>query len=291
MANGVIIKSLSGFYYVMTENGLVECRARGKFRKDGTSPQVGDRVECVVDNNGKGRVDRIEPRKNSFIRPAVSNIDSLVFVAANTNPVTDPWLIDRVSVIAEAAGAELIICVNKTDLNAGEELLRIFTHAGFTVIPTSATNGEGIEELRAAIRGKVSAFTGNSGVGKSSLLNALRPGLALEIGEVSEKLGRGRHTTRHVELFDLGHNTYVADTPGFASFEIEMMETIPAEELQYHFPDFREYLGHCRFHDCSHRKEPECAVTGAVAAGIIEKSRYASYLRLYELAAAHKPWE
>lgn len=291
MISGIIVKALSGFYYVMTAEGIVECKARGRFRMDGTSPLVGDRVQCSRDANGKGRIDRVEERRNWFIRPAVANIDALVFVAANTNPVTDPFLIDRVSVIAAEADCRLIICVNKTDIDTGDELYDIFTGAGFTVVRTSAETGEGIDELRHVLQGKVCAFTGNSGVGKSSILNALSPGFNIETGEVSEKLGRGKHTTRHVELYDIGNNTYVADTPGFASFEIEMMNIIPKEELQHDFIDFGPYIGKCRFNDCAHLKEPGCAVTTAVAAGEISESRYCSYVRLYDLSAQHKFWE
>ena len=291
MREGVVVKALSGFYYVRTDEGLLECKARGRFRLDGTSPLVGDRVECSADAQGRGRIDRVRERRNWFIRPPVANIDALVFVAANSVPVTDPFLIDRVSVIAEDAGCELIVCLNKTDLDAGEELRRIFTGAGFPVIATSAETGAGIDELREALRGKISAFTGNSGVGKSSLLNCLLPGLRLPTAEISEKLGRGRHTTRHVELFALGEDSYIADTPGFASFEIEMMKRIPKEQLQYDFRDFAPYLGRCRFQDCSHRLEPGCAVTQAVAAGEIAGSRHASYLRLYEQSAQIKDWE
>lgn len=291
MVSGRIIKTLSGFYYVYTENGIVECKARGKFRVDGTSPLVGDRVNVSLDAHGKGRVDSIEERRNCFVRPAVANIDALVFLAANTNPVTDPFLIDRVSVIAKDAECELIICINKTDIDEADELYDIFTKAGYTVVRTSAETGAGIEQLRDVLKGKVCAFTGNSGVGKSSVLNKLVPELRLEVGEVSEKLGRGRHTTRHVELFAIGDDTYIADTPGFASFDIEMMNIIPKEELQFDFIDFKPYIGKCRFNDCAHLKEPGCAVTEAVRNGEISQSRYNSYLRLYELSAQHRAWE
>jgi len=291
MREGIIVKALSGFYYVRTEEELLECKARGRFRLDGTSPLVGDRVRCSVDSAGRGRIDSVEERKNFFIRPAVANIDALVFVAANVNPVTDPFLIDRVSVIAEEADCELILCVNKTDLDPGEELERLYRAAGYPVILTSADTGRGIEELREAIRGKICAFTGNSGVGKSSLLNCLSPKLGLKTAEVSEKLGRGKHTTRHVELFDLGEGTFLADTPGYASFELEMMKIIPKEELAADFREFRPYLNECRFLDCAHRKEPGCAVTEAVREGKIAASRYRSYERLYELSAQHKSWE
>ena len=291
MREGRIVKALSGFYYVLTDEGMLECKARGRFRLDGTSPLVGDRVRCSVDSAGRGRIDSVEERRNFFIRPAVANVDALVFVAANVNPVTDPFLIDRVSVIAAEADCELILCVNKTDLDPGEELAALYREAGYPVIQTSADSGRGIEELRMAIAGKTCAFTGNSGVGKSSLLNCLSPGLSLKTAEVSEKLGRGKHTTRHVELFDLGDDTWLADTPGYASFELEMMKIIPKEDLANDFPEFRPLLGQCRFPDCAHRKEPGCAVTEALRAGRIRPSRYRSYERLYELSAQHKFWE
>ncbi len=287
---GTIIKALSGFYYVISGSDIYECRARGKFRLDGTSPMVGDRVSFDPDGK-KGYVTSIKERKNFFIRPAVANIDALVFIAANTNPVTDPFLIDRVSVITEEAGCELIVCINKTDIDPADELYDIYSSSGFETYRVSAETGAGIVELKAALCGRICAFTGNSGVGKSSILNAMLPGLSLQVGEVSEKLGRGRHTTRHVELFDAGGGTYIADTPGFASFEIEMMQTIDKYELQYDFRDFKKYIGSCRFADCAHLKEPGCAVTAAVCDGSIRKSRYNSYARLYELAAKNKFWE
>lgn len=288
---GTIVKALSGFYYVSCENRVYECKARGKFRLDGTSPLVGDRVSFSIDSNNKGYIESVHERKNFFIRPAVANIDALVFVAANTNPVTDPFLIDRVSVIAEESECELIVCINKTDIDSADELYSIYSAAGFTTIRTSAETGEGIASLTDAVKGKISAFTGNSGVGKSSILNAIVPGLNLEIGLVSEKLGRGRHTTRHVELFEIDADTFIADTPGFASFDIIMMNAIDKSQLQYDFREFREHLGGCRFNDCAHLKEPECAVTEALRNGKIMPSRYESYARLYELTAQNKPWD
>ena len=291
MQEGRIIKALSGFYYVQTADRVLECRARGKFRLDGTSPLVGDRVVCSTDGEGRGRIDRVLDRRNWFIRPAVANIDALVFVAAGVNPVTDPFLIDRVSVIAEESGCEMIVCVNKTDLDPADELYAICEKAGFPLIRTSAATGDGIDGLFHLLQNKTSAFTGNSGVGKSSLLNCLLPGLRAETAEVSEKLGRGKHTTRHVELFRLDENSYIADTPGFASFELEMMQTIAKEDLADDFADFRPYLGKCRFHDCAHLKEPGCAVTEAAQRGDIHPSRYRSYCRLYELCAQQNFWD
>jgi len=287
---GRIIRSISGFYDVQTAHALVTCRARGILRKHGQSPLTGDLVEITVEK-GKGMVEKILPRKNSFIRPAVANVDALVVFAANVNPVTEPFLIDRVAAIAGDQEVPVILCVNKCDLDPAVDLVRIYTKAGFSVICTSAETGDGVEELRDLLKGKLTAFTGNSGVGKSSILNKLCPALALPTGEVSEKLGRGRHTTRHVELYSLGEDTFVADTPGFSSFDTDQMEVILKENLQYAFPDFAPYVGCCQFHDCSHRKEPGCAVTAALAAGEIEPTRYDSYLRLYEKAAQVKEWE
>ena len=287
---GRIIRSISGFYDVQTEGKVISCRARGILRKTGETPLTGDMVEITVEK-GKGMVEKILPRRNSFVRPAVANIDALVVFAANVNPVTEPFLIDRVAAIAGDQEVPVYLCVNKCDLDPAVDLVRIYTHAGFTVIPTSAETGEGVEELANLLKGKLVAFTGNSGVGKSSILNRLCPELALPTGEVSEKLGRGRHTTRHVELYSLGDETYVADTPGFSSFDTDQMDVILKENLQYAFPDFGPYVGSCQFHDCSHRREPGCAVTAALAAGEIEETRYDSYLRLYEKASQIKLWE
>ena len=288
--NGRIVRSISGFYDVQTPQGMVSCRARGILRKAGQSPLTGDLVQISVER-GKGMVEKILPRKNSFVRPAVANMDALVVFAANVNPVTEPFLIDRVAAIAGDQEVQVILCVNKCDLDPAVDLVQIYTHAGFPVIRASAETGEGVEELRNLIRGKLVAFTGNSGVGKSSILNRLCPELELPTGEVSEKLGRGRHTTRHVEMYDLGEDTLVADTPGFSSFDTDQMDVILKENLQYAFPDFGGYVGKCQFHDCSHRKEPGCAVRGALEAGDIEPTRYDSYLRLYEKAAQIKEWE
>lgn len=287
---GRIIRSISGFYDVATPRGTFTCKARGILRKERVTPLTGDLAEISLEGN-KGMVEAILPRKNCFIRPAVANVDALVVFASNVNPVTEPFLIDRVAAIALSQGVEVILCINKGDLDPAESLARIYTRAGFPVIRTSAVTGEGVEALRDSLRGRITAFTGNSGVGKSSILNRLCPYLALPTGEVSEKLGRGRHTTRHVELYQLGENTYAADTPGFSSFDTDRMEWILTENLPLAFPDFDPFLGRCQFRDCTHRKEPGCGVREAVAAGKIEKTRYESYLRLYEQASSHKEWE
>ena len=287
---GRILRSLSGFYDVQTPEGIVTCRGRGVLRKKGDSPLTGDIVEITVERE-KGMVERILPRKSRFIRPAVAHVDALVVFAANVNPVTEPFLIDRVAAIAGDQEVPVYICVNKCDLDPAADLVQIYEKAGFTVIRASAETGEGVEQLRKLIAGKLTAFTGNTGVGKSSMLNAMCPNLALATGEVSEKLGRGRHTTRHVELYCLDEETYVADTPGFSSFDTEQMDVLLKENLQYTFPDFAPHLGQCQFHDCSHRREPGCCVRAAVEAGEIGKTRYDSYLRLYEKAEQVKLWE
>ena len=287
---GRIVRSLSGFYDVQTPSGIITCRGRGILRKGNQSPLTGDLVEITVEQ-GKGMVEKILPRKNRFIRPAVANMDALVVFAANVNPVTEPYLIDRVAAIAGDQDVEVILCLNKCDLDPAIDLERIYRNAGFSVIQASAQTGQGVEQLRKLIEGKLVAFTGNTGVGKSSMLNALCPDLSLPTGEVSEKLGRGRHTTRHVELYCLGENTYVADTPGFSSFDTDQMDVILKENLQYAFREFGPYMGSCQFHDCTHRQEPGCGIRQAMEEGKIEKSRYESYLRLYEKASQVKLWE
>lgn len=287
---GRIVKALSGFYYVQTEEKLVECKARGRFRKEGITPLVGDWVEITMEH-GKGMVEEIRPRKNAFIRPAVANLDLLVLLVSDAIPVTEPFLIDRITAIAGDQNVPVVICVNKSDLEPGARLAEIYTRAGYDVVTTSAVTGAGIDRLRELIAGKVVAFSGNSGVGKSSILNCLDPKLQLQTGEVSQKLGRGRHTTRHIELFALNRQTYVADTPGFSSFDTDMMDVILKENLQYAFPDFAPYLGKCQFHDCAHLKEPGCCVTAAVQAGEIQPTRYDSYVKLYEKAKEVKLWE
>lgn len=290
--DGVILKALSGFYYVDIGTGsLLACRARGKFRHKKITPLVGDRVSVTVLEDGSGMVDEIHPRMNFFVRPAVANVEQLVIVVSGAIPVTDPFLIDRMTSIAEGRACEPVICINKCDLDPADDLYEIYTAAGFKTLRVSAKTGEGIQQLKDVIAGKSVAFTGNSGVGKSSILNALHPDFGLQVGEVSERLGRGRHTTRHVELFRLDNGAIIADTPGFSSFDVERMELRRKEDLEQTFREFQPYLGECRFVGCSHVKEKGCAVIAAVRAGEIQKSRHNSYVRLHDQVSQIKEWE
>ena len=291
MIEGRIQKALSGFYYVDTGSEVLTCRARGKFRKDGVSPLVGDRVEVRELGNGEGFVERICPRKNAFARPAVANIDQLVIIGSGAIPKTDPFLIDRVAAIAALKVCEAIILLNKCDLDRADDLYDLYRAAGFQTLRVSAETGEGLEELKPLIAGKLSAFTGNSGVGKSSILNALDPAFDLKVGEISEALGRGRHTTRHVELFKLSCGAEIVDSPGFSSFETDELNLEWKRRLPETFREFAPYLGQCRFVGCSHTKEKGCAVLEAVRRGDIQKKRHESYLRLYEELKPLKDWQ
>ncbi len=287
---GVIYKALSGFYYVEAEGKTVECKARGRFRLEGISPLVGDKVEFSVGKDGKGVLDAILPRSNAFERPAIANLEQIVIFASAVNPVTDPFLVDTMIAIAVNGGCTPIICINKCDADSADNLYGIYSGAGYPTLRTSAVTGEGVEQLRALISGKISAFAGNSGVGKSSILNALAPGLDLRVGDVSEKLGRGRHTTRHVELFRIG-DAFVADTPGFSAFDMEGVSYALKESLTDAFQEFSPYLGDCRFRDCAHVKEQGCAVLQALKEGKISPSRHESYVRLHQQAAQIKDWQ
>lgn len=287
MNKGVIVKGVGGNYYIKTADGeIIECRARGIFRQKGITPLVGDRVAVSDDGNGGLALAEIYPRKNSLIRPAVANVDCVVIVAAVSMPAPDTCLLDKMTVAAEKRGIEPIICINKCDLADTSRLEKIYGKTGYTVVVTSAKNADGVEYLKRALEGKISAFTGNSGVGKSSLLNALEPHFVLETGSVS-RIERGRHTTRHSELMELSNGALVIDTPGFGSFAVDSME---AEELKGFFSEFSRFSEDCRFGDCNHIAEPGCAVMGAVKEKIVSKSRYNSYKKLFAELKSVKKW-
>ena len=292
MIEGIILKGIGGFYYVDTAEGLIECKARGRFRKTVGKPIVGDRVTLEIQpEDGTGYLQTIAPRKNSLIRPAVANLDLVVAVASAAPPVTDPFLIDKVTAIAVHKNMDALVVINKTDANPGDELYETYRKSGIEVLRVSAHTGEGIDALRERIRGRVSAFAGNSGVGKSSVLNRLDSSFGAEVGAISDKIGRGMHTTRHVELHPIEGGGYIADTPGFSSFETEQMDLVLAEDLQYAFPEFEPYIGQCKFTGCAHVKEKGCAVLAAVENGEIAKTRHESYVKLYESVKDLKEWE
>ncbi len=284
---GKIIKGIGGFYYVKTaDNTVYECKARGIFRKDNIKPCIGDEVEILADGE-KGSIENIYPRRTELIRPSVSNIDVLVIVVAAKDPEPNIFLIDKLLVNAEKSGIIPIICINKTDAASGDELLDIYQKAGYEVICVSAKKGDGFEKLLPHLKDKTSAFAGLSGVGKSSILNLLTD-TCQETGEVSEKIKRGKHTTRHVELLELRGGGYVLDTPGFSSFEVN---NIKATELYKYFPEMRDYGDMCRFKSCSHINEPDCIIKERVECGEISKSRYESYKELFEQLKNVKEWE
>lgn len=285
---GIIVKALSGFYYVKTDGDkIIQCRARGKFRKNDEHPLVGDFAEITLTGDD-GVVDRIVDRKNSLIRPPVANIDRLYIVSAYTLPSPDFSIIDRLTVIAEMNGIEPIIVFNKSDLGDFEPYASVYKRACFRTFIVSCETGENMDLLKDDLSDGISVFTGNSGVGKSSILNNILDGVRIETGEVSERLGRGRHTTRHVELYKTVKGGYVADTPGFSSIE---NKPILKDELPFYFSDFADYRDECRFVGCSHTCEKGCAVLDAVANGKIEKTRHESYIQMYEEAKMIKEWE
>lgn len=287
-AEGTIVKGIGGFYYVDTGSAIVECRARGRFRKTELTPLVGDSVEIEIGADDSGSVREIRPRRNFLIRPSVANIDAIVLVSAAATPAPDYALIDKLLVIAESKGIEGIVCINKTDLVTSaetEEFLSVYRRAGYKAVAVCAQSGQGTDELSGLIKGKITAFAGLSGVGKSSLLSLIT-GRDLAVGGVS-KIERGKHTTRHVELI-AANGGYVFDTPGFSRLEIE---DVKADELRLLFPEMEVREGQCRFRGCKHVSEPDCAVLAAVARGEIAESRHKSYVELYNILKNIKEWE
>ena len=285
---GVVIKGIGGNYDVACGDEILCCRASAKLRRDGVLA-AGEYVTLRVTGSGGYILERL-PRRNGLIRPAIANIDQLVILCSQAPPVTDPYLIDKVTVVALYQGIRPIILLNKCDLHPSGELYDAYQKAGFPVVRASAVTGEGVEELTAMLAGKISAFTGNSAIGKSSILNRIDSRFGLQVGDMSEKIARGRHTTRHVELLRLENGGLVADTPGFSTFDAVRMEKLTRENLQHYFPELEPYFARCRFSDCRHIKEPGCLVREAVERGDIARSRYESYCKLYEEVAAQKLW-
>lgn len=289
--HGLIVKALSGFYYVSCDNVIYECKAKGAFRNEGISPLTGDNVEFEILENGKGVVKQIIDRKNALVRPPVANIKRAVIVSAFVSPAPNHLIIDTLTAICEHNGIEPILVFNKSDLGDFAQWVECYSGVGYKVIVTSAETNGGVEELKAELTDGITVFTGNSGVGKSSLLNSVLPNLKLATGDVSLKLGRGRHTTRHTQLFELEKGGYVADTPGFSSLEIDKTDFSFKENLENYFPEFSEYLGLCKFTGCSHTGEKGCAVCEAVNAGKISKMRHSSYVSLYNELKDLKEWQ
>jgi ribosome biogenesis GTPase len=288
--NGILMKSIGGFYYVRSDNKTYECKARGSFRKSGSSPVVGDKVVISVPDEGFAAIEEILPRRNKLKRPALANIDALVIVCSTVDPLPNFTIIDKMTAVAINNNMQPVLVVSKNDLKNGDEIARIYRNSKIQVFQCSPQETKDAESLKNFLRGKISAFTGNSGVGKSTLLNSLFPQLELQTGIISQKLGRGKHTTRVVELFELD-GCYVADTPGFSTVDLQRYEMIDKAQLQYCFPEFEQYLGECQFTSCAHLCEKGCRILQAVEDGDIEKSRHQSYVSMYNEVKDIKLWQ
>lgn len=288
---GLILRCIGGFYYVEAADTVYTCRARGAFRRQGLSPVAGDRVVVEVDPaDGTGVLTQVLPRKNVLVRPPVANVDNLVLVASVCHPRTNTLVLDKMIAMAEKKDITPIIVINKSDLQSPKELEDIYRLTGLECFTVSATDADSLLPLRRRLAGQVSVFAGNSGVGKSSILNVLDPTLSLETGEISEKLGRGRHTTRTASLYRLADG-YLVDTPGFSSLDLQQVEPIDKDELADCFREFAPHIHKCRFSGCAHYREPNCGVRQAVEAGEIASSRYESYVTMYEAVKDKKEWE
>lgn len=288
--NGILMKSIGGFYYVRCDSKEYECKARGSFRKSGNSPVVGDKVVISVPEEGFASIEEIKPRINKLKRPALANIDTLVIVCSTVDPEPNFTVIDKMTAAAVNNNMIPAIVVSKNDLKSGERIAEIYRNSEFPVFLCSPDDTEDVNRLKAFLKGKVSAFTGNSGVGKSTLINRIFPELELQTGQISRKLGRGKHTTRVVELFEID-GCFVADTPGFSTVDLQRYEMIDKTQLQYCFPEFEKYLGECQFTSCSHTCEKGCRILQAVADGEIEPSRHKSYVAMYNEVKDIKEWE
>ena len=284
--SGIITKCLGGLYTVESPDGIYECKARGVFRSKGISPSVGDRVELT-----DGVISSVEPRRNFIIRPPLANLDQLVFVVSTVSPAPNYLILDKFIAVAEFKGITPVLVITKTDLGDSSALKEIYGSIGIKLLEADYSTPETIEAVREMLRGKVSAFTGNSGAGKSTLLNAVDPALDIPTAEISRKLGRGRHTTRHAQLYKLAEGGYIADTPGFSTFDTNRYDIIRKEELAGCFREFDGLTDKCQFRDCSHTCEKGCAVVEALGRGEIQPSRHESYCAMYEEARQIKEWE
>ena len=284
---GIIIKAVGGLYFVKTPEGIFECKARGIFRNKGISPSAGD--EVVLEDNIV--ISEILPRKNFIIRPPLANLDIMVFVVSTCEPSPNFEIIDKFIAVCEYKNIEPVIAITKIDLSEGDYIRSIYEKVGIKVLTIDYSKENSCDELKSLLSGKLSAFTGNSGAGKSTLLNHIDNSLSLDTGEISKKLGRGRHTTRQVELFSLEGGGYVADTPGFSTFDTNRYDIIKCDELSSCFIEFENYSDKCRFKDCAHIGEKGCAVKEAVEKGDISETRYQSYVSMYNNAKQIKDWE
>lgn len=287
--DGYIVKGIGGFYYVKTPDGIVECKPRGIFRKQKIAPVAGDEVKLELEN-GAAVIAGIAPRKNVFVRPPVANLDVLFLVSSTTQPTPSTLVLDKLSAIAVDKGVQPVIVCTKGDLAETEFLRKAYEKSTLPFIRIDYESGEGLDEIKQIISGRFCAFCGNSGVGKSTLLNTLLPEAVRRTGEISQKLGRGRHTTREVMIFE-AFGGRIADTPGFASLEAVRAGFIPKENLEHDFPEFEPYIGKCRFTGCSHRAEKGCAVRAALAEGKLSATRYESYCAMYDEVKDIKDWQ
>ena len=290
MTNGVILKGIGGFYYVKTDDGVFECKAKGKFRKEKISPLAGDKVGITVRDDEENTIDEIFERKNFLIRPPVANIDKLFIVVSATKPKPNTVIIDKMTILAEKNDITPVIIITKTDLACAEELKEIYKSTGYNVYSFSIEDFSELDAIKAELKGCLCAFTGNSGVGKSTLINALSGDLRLETGEISDKLGRGRHTTRQAEVFPVGDGL-VIDTAGFSSIDFTTDNRIYSDELQYYFKEFAEHINDCRFNGCRHMGDKGCKVCELVENGVISRSRHDSYKTIYNEIKVNKKWD
>ncbi|MGN0601428.1 MAG: ribosome small subunit-dependent GTPase A [Oscillospiraceae bacterium] len=288
--NGLIIKAIGGVYTVEAPDGVFECKARGIFRKKGITPVCGDRVEIEFENDTPV-ITKIEDRKSLLIRPPLANLDVLVFVTSTCEPSPNLLLLDKFIAVAEYKKIKPVVVFTKIDKQDCTQYFDIYEKSRIDIFCVDNVSGQGADEVKKALKNKFSAFTGNTGVGKSSLINNIFPELNIQTNEISRKLGRGKHTTRHVELYKLSEGGYIADTPGFSSFDTNRYDIILKEDLAGCFREFRPYLSKCKFPNCSHTKEKGCAILNAVENGEIAVSRHESYVNMYEQAKQIKEWE